>query len=330
MTRHYCTYFDHRYLPRARVLHESLLRHDPDFQLWALCMDELAFEALTALQLPQMRPIRRTEFEQGDDRLVETQASRSLIEYYFTCTPSLPLWVLSQDPQADAVTYIDADLCFVASPEPLFEEMGDASVAIVEHRFPPGREGDADHGIYNVGFLVFRRDERAATVLNWWRDRCIEWCYDRIEDGKYADQRYLDDWPSRFPGVKVLRHPGANVAPWNLGRHRITYAAGRLCSDEKALIFFHFHGIKPFVRLVFDLNLAPYGVRANRTVRRRLYRPYLRQLRRATAEVDQVIRQSPDGERLRLTANDSLRGASRYAHALRGLVGRRFLMSFGA
>ena len=35
----YCTYFDHRYLPRALLLHDSLMQHSRPFRLWALCMD---------------------------------------------------------------------------------------------------------------------------------------------------------------------------------------------------------------------------------------------------------------------------------------------------
>lgn len=329
MTRHYCTYFDHRYLPRALLLHESLRRHDPDSVLWALCMDDPAYDALRALGPPGVRPVSRAEFEAGDEALVAAQRDRSLIEYYFTCTPSLPLWVLEHAPDTDMVTYVDADLYFYASPQPLFDALEGGSVGIIAHRFPRSRRSDADHGIYNVGFLPFRRDEAAQEVLSWWRARCLEWCHDRVEDGKYADQRYLDDWPQRFRGVIVLDHPGANVAPWNLARHRVEQIGDQLCSDGQLLIFYHFHAVKQYARGVFDLNFGAYGISATATIRRRLYRPYLRHLTRATRDVAQFL---PPEESEHLRASGVLqsdRPLVRLARTIIGIASRRFVIALG-
>ncbi|MDO8722362.1 MAG: hypothetical protein Q7J31_09050, partial [Syntrophales bacterium] len=210
---YFCTYFDRNYLSRGLAMYRSLREHCPEFRLWVLCMDEATLEASTQFDLPEVELISLPDFEKDDEPLVWAKQNRSQVEYYFTCTPSLPLYVLNHWPEVNLITYLDADLFFFASPAPLFEELGAGSVAIIGHRFPPHLRDKERYGIYNVGWLSFRRDENGFVCLNWWRERCIDWCYDREEDGRFADQKYLDDWPSRFQNLIVLQHKGANLAP---------------------------------------------------------------------------------------------------------------------
>lgn len=277
MMRDYCTYFDHRYLPQGLAMHRSLEAVNSDFRLWVLCLDEECFDALDRLGHPHIRPIALAAFEAGDTELLRAKQNRSRVEYYFTCTPSWPLFILNHFQEVDLITYVDADLYFFADPAPLFEEMGNHSIAIIGHRFPEGIEVD-DAGIYNVGWLSFRRSQEAFDCLNWWRERCLEWCYFRKEDGKYADQKYLDDWPTRFSGVAVLEHKGANLAPWNLTRYSLQLRGGKVWVDEQPLIFYHYHGLKQVGKMTYDFYLNEYRVRAEPLLLRRVYAPYIRVL----------------------------------------------------
>jgi hypothetical protein len=67
--------------------------------------------------------------------------------------------------------------------------------------------------------MYFDNTEQGLKVLNWWRDRCLEWCFNRFEDGKFGDQKYLDDWTDRFEGIHVLKHLGGGLAPWNVQQY---------------------------------------------------------------------------------------------------------------
>lgn len=273
---HFCTYFDRNYLSRGLALHQSLQQRCPAFKLWVLCMDDGAHRSLTQLNLPEIEPIALQDFEKGDGPLLEAKRNRSQIEYYFTCTPSLPLYILRKWPEVEMVTYLDADLYFFGSPAPLFEEMGAGSVAIIGHRFPEQYRHLEKWGVYNVGWLSFRRDDVGIACLKSWREQCLEWCHDWVENGRFADQKYLDDWPDRFQGVVVLQHKGANLAPWNLPNFRLCMSnAANVVVDGEPLIFFHFHSLKKRCPWVYDPEWKRYGVKPTALLRRRVYIPYL-------------------------------------------------------
>ena len=280
--RFFCTFFDRNYLSRGLALYRSLQEHCPEFRLWVLCMDEATYHYLTRLGLPGLEPIALKDFEEGDAPLLAAKQNRSRVEYYFTCTPSLPLYVFNHWLAVDLVTYLDADLYFFAGPEPLFEELGSGSIAIIGHRFPPDLRSLEEWGIYNVGWLSFRRDDHALACLGWWRNKCIEWCHDRIEDGRFADQKYLDDWPARFRHVVVLGHRGANLAPWNLNNYRLYSPDGKtVMVDDEPLIFFHFHRLTRITPWLYDPDWTTYRVAPSTVLRRNIYLPYLRTLRDA-------------------------------------------------
>src|ERR1700676_2151838 len=128
---HYCTYFDQRYLPRALALYASLRRHCVPFRLWVLCLDDKTYSMLGSLALADVIALRLDELEAYDAALLAVKRARSTIEYYYTCTPALTLWLLETRPEMEVLTYLDADLYFFSSPDFLFDEFTDFSTLIV-------------------------------------------------------------------------------------------------------------------------------------------------------------------------------------------------------
>lgn len=187
------------------------------------------------------------EFE--DEALLHVKPTRNRAEYCWTSTSSTILYVLEHF-GVDMCTYLDADLMFFDSPKPLFDEMGDASIMITEHRYSPQYNKEAKSGKYCVQFVSVRNDERGLNAIRWWRERCLEWCYARYEDGKFGDQMYLDDWTTRFEGVHELQHLGGGMAAWNIQQYDVFMKNGRLWGREKKsgnefpVIFYHFHYLR--------------------------------------------------------------------------------------
>jgi hypothetical protein len=265
MSPEFCTLFDRRYLPRGLALHASLRSVEPRAHLRVFCMDDHTHDLLKKLDLGGITPIPLSDLERHDPQLAAVKSDRSQIEYCWTATPSIARYCLDREPTLTAITYVDADIFFYSSPQPLFDELGDDSTQIVPHRFAPEKrqQDEAANGVYNVEWLTFKRDQRGLEALDWWRDRCIEWCYDRIEDGKLGDQKYLDDWPERFRGVSVLQHHGGGLAPWNVANYRLSERDGHPWVDDEPVVFFHFHSLKLFQRStrLASSRLLP-GVRA--------------------------------------------------------------------
>jgi hypothetical protein len=284
MTREFCTLFDSNYVLRAVAMHRSLLATDLDFHLTCFCFDQRAKEVVDTLNLPRLSTVSLAELEAYDPDLLSVKGDRSPVEYCWTATPALPRYLFATRPDLQEVTYIDADLMFFSDPEPLFDEMGEASVLITPHRFSPEYRHHSVSGIYNVQFLVFRRDGCGDKVVEWWHERCVEWCYCRLEDGKFGDQKYLDDWPARFgPGVCVLEHKGGGLAPWNMSQYHIRRQGDRMFVDDDPLIFFHYHGLR--LRQNGRNRLAPPGYLLSRRARELIYEPYLNALHEAAEAV---------------------------------------------
>jgi hypothetical protein len=288
--RVYCTYFDHNYLSRGLALYHSLQRHAPGARLWVLCLSAPCYQALAKLDLPNLIPRSLAEFEAQDAEVAATRSTRSTIEYYFTCTPAWMLFVLSNEPAAEWVTYLDGDLCFFSTPEPIYSELQDAAVAIIPHRYTTGIGRLRKFGTYNVGWVGARNDPEGIAVIEWWRERCIEWCYDYVDGDRFADQGYLDSFSSRSTRVKVIENVGANLAPWNVGNYRIDFRDNRVMIDAiYPLIFFHFQGLKKGLGWFIFNSHRYYHAPFSRDMRNHVYKPYIDELLAIERAIDPVL-----------------------------------------
>jgi hypothetical protein len=294
----FCTYFDHRYLPRALALYRSLERHAGDFRLWALCLTPECEALVQRLALPSLQAVALAELETADPELAGCKPTRSPIEYYFTCSPCLPRYLLARHAGIETIVYLDSDLYFFADPRMVLEHLSGAAVGLTPHRLAPAVPRRFErYGRYNVGWVSFRRSGDALACLAWWRAQCLAWCYDRAEDGRYADQKYLEEFERRFGGVRSIELKGANLAPWNVANYALSALGSETLVDQEPLIFFHFQGISRLRAGLYDTNLAAYRTRMTKLLRERIYEPYLREL--AQCETQVAALGAPIGSSLR-------------------------------
>ena len=269
---HFCTLFDKNFLPQGLALYESLQRHAGPFTMWVLCMDDEVEGILQRLALDHLKYIPLREIETPE--ILAIKSGRSRAEYCWTLTPFLPKHIMDRDASVQRITYVDADCWFINDPRRILREMDDAGkdVLITPHNYMPQYDHSRTSGIYCVQFVPFRRTPASLQVLSWWQERCLEWCFARFENGRFGDQKYLDDWPERFKGaVHVLGNPRYALAPWNAAR----YADCSNVAEQGCL--YHFHGLRIYkgwhICLCLSVEyLLPENILAQ------IYHPYLKHL----------------------------------------------------
>jgi hypothetical protein len=139
-----------------------------------------------------------------------------------------------------------------------------------------------------VGWVGFRNDEEGRRCLDWWVEATLEWCFDRVEDGKFADQGYLDSFTDQTARLRVIANPGVDLAPWNLARHTVRSVRSQAIVDGVPAVCFHFHGIWKRGDRYYWKNFR-YHARTTSVVREVLFAPYLRELSRVAGEVQPYV-----------------------------------------
>jgi hypothetical protein len=230
---HFVTCFDSYFLPQGLALYQSLRNQFDDFTLWVICLNETTADILASRNLPNMRLLKLGDLE--NQKLLSVKETRSRAEYIWTLSPFIPGWVFEADRLVNRVTYLDADLYFFNNPYRIYKEFEESGKAILitEHAYDKKYDQSFMLGKFCVQFIIYKRNE-SDDVTNWWADRCIEWCYGRWENGKYGDQKYLDEWPNLFPDkVHILTQLCSILAPWNSSRY-----------PSSEFVAWHFHGFR--------------------------------------------------------------------------------------
>jgi len=221
------------------VCHYSLYQLDPELKLYLLCIDDEVLNKAKKLKDRGVIPISLGDFEKTYPQLLSIKNTRALKEYIVTMKPFLPEYIFNKFGE-EKLVFTDSDIAFWNHPSEIFDELDSCSFLAKSHEIEPRRSA----GRFNVGLLGYKDDENCREWLKWWQERCIEWCQWRAHKGKFAEQGYLNilhDKPSKFKGFLSTKHPGINLAPWNMSKHKVSMVDGKLKADGQNLICYHYH-----------------------------------------------------------------------------------------
>lgn len=236
------------YIPKARVLAESVKRFHPEAHftlvlsdarpVW-LGTDTEPFDSVLQIEELGITDFRRWVFK------------HSVVEVC-TAVKGFAFQEIFRRHSADKVIYLDPDIVVFGSLDPLVHELDRASVLLTPHQTEPETTIEAiidnevcslKHGVFNLGFLAVRNSCEGRRFIDWWASRLEHFCFDDIPGGLFTDQRWIDLAPCFFDDLRILRDPIYNVCTWNLTHRKVGGSMdGGLLVNGQPLCFYHFSG----------------------------------------------------------------------------------------
>jgi hypothetical protein len=265
------TSFTFGYLSRALVLARTLKAVHPDWELWALVVDEPPPELD---QAEAFAPFDQVMYAHalGLPRFRAWLFKHDLVE---ACTAmKAPMLQMLLARGAERVIYLDPDIGVFAKLDFIERRLEGSSIVLTPHQSEanttPAAIADNEltslqYGIFNLGFLAVRNDSSGRAFARWWTEMTRAACYDDVAAGIFTDQKYCDLVPALFEGVHIERDPACNVASWNLSRRRLRFEPdGGLLVGGQALKFYHFTKIDAVGAVMTERaaldNMAVYEV----------------------------------------------------------------------
>ncbi|MCC2596133.1 hypothetical protein LKR43_07255 [Pusillimonas sp. MFBS29] len=249
--KYFFTSINNAYIPKAITLAESLRRVYGEEAHVTCMLSDAVREDIDYSAFDEILTIE--DLDLPVPSLEAWIFKHSVVEL---CTAVKP-WAFKkifQRHNAETVLYMDPDTVAYSPLDEIYETLPQQPVILTPHVSVPAQDEDdlldgemlgcLRHGVFNLGFLALANHGEGISFLDWWAQRCLDWCYDDGPKGLFTDQRWVDLAPCFFPTLHVLRHPGYNMATWNLYYRTLSRAADGTINvnGNLPLRFFHFSG----------------------------------------------------------------------------------------
>ncbi|RXY99461.1 hypothetical protein DMO16_07100 [Fictibacillus sp. S7] len=255
----FCTSVCMNHLAMAKALAQSIKRHHPESKMVVCLIEKHLPVSVDGLDLFDEIVLAK---DMGYLHFEQTIFKYSQYETAGFSKGQLFRYIFQKYPKEENVVYLDSDT-LVFGP---FIEVEDAlrlhSIVLTPHilnsvKNPAYLFGEfalLNSGNFNTGFIALKRSKESLEFLDWYCYRLNHYCYTDPPRGLFNEQKWMDLVPVFFDKVMNVKHPGYNVAYWNLFERNITQTSGNYMVNDQPLRFFHFSGLAFITDTLYLIN----------------------------------------------------------------------------
>jgi hypothetical protein len=243
------TICSNNYLAHAATLMQSWFQYHSDTVGYVVLVDELN----AAVDYSIVSPATVVEVDKiGITNLSILVENFNITELNTTVKPDAFFYLFEKYP-GSKVIYLDPDIMVTGTFDEVFDALDKDEFVLTPHICTPVDDDKAPTdfhtlrgGVFNLGFIGLRDTPQIHRFLHWWRDRVYKYGYCDLPNNMFYDQLWTNYIPTLFENYAILKHPGYNMANWNLHERKLSQSSkgNWMVNDTFRLKFFHFSGYK--------------------------------------------------------------------------------------
>ena len=177
-----------------------------------MCFDNETLQIINkSINSKKLTAIHFNKVLNFDRTLKAAIRDRKLIDKIVTSRPIF-LKLLFKKFKLRDIFLLDSDIFFFSNPVKINKYIKGAAVAFCKHNFSRNNNKlSKKYGKYNGGFIYVKSNINGFDFLNKW-SLLVKNGANLTINGKFSDQKYLEDLSTSVKNVKILNKPDINLA----------------------------------------------------------------------------------------------------------------------
>lgn len=242
------TICSNNYLAHAKTLGDSYLKHHPDHTFIIGLVDtfnqSFDYSVFNAFEIIPVAELNMSGFGELNQKYNIVELNTAVKPTYFH--------YIFQKYKPGNVIYIDPDILVLSPFEEVLDLLEKRNIVVtphictpVEDEFAPTDYHTLRGGIFNLGFIALSNYDSVSAFLTWWHERVVKYGFANFAQSMFYDQLWVNYVPVFYDNYSILKHPGYNMANWNLHERTLSQTNATYHVNEQfPLRFFHFSSYK--------------------------------------------------------------------------------------